>query len=226
MQAITARTRKIVCLLKNYEAHAKEMKGSVPSNPEFFLKPTTSIQLYQDHQMNNQNCIQVSSISHLTNDVHHEVELGVVIGKKGKNISEQEAFHHVKGFFIALDMTARDLQAKAKNQGKPWTVAKGFDTFCPIGSELLSPTTLIKDGRLINLALFLKVNGVMRQHGYTDDMVHSIPKSIAAISEVMTLEEDDLILTGTPEGVAQVKPGDVIEFGVEGHTKTYSFNVV
>ena len=121
MQSIITRTRKIICLLKNYEAHAKEMKGSVPSNPEFFLKPTTSIQLFDENNSNN-NQIQVSSIAHLTSDVHHEVELGVVIGKKGKNISEQEALNHVKGFFIGLDMTARDLQAKAKNQGKPWTV--------------------------------------------------------------------------------------------------------
>jgi len=225
MKAITQNTKKLVCLLKNYEAHAIEMKGTAPKNPEFFLKPSTSMVVH-DPIKTSHNAIQVSSISKHTQDVHHEVELGVVIGKPGKNIGEKDAFSHVKGFFICLDMTARDLQNKAKNSGKPWTVAKGFDTFCPIGSEFIPSSELIVDGKLKNVTIFLKVNGELRQRGQTNDMVHSVPRSIEAISEVMTLEEDDLILTGTPEGVSQVKPGDVIEFGIENHTKTYQFNVV
>jgi acylpyruvate hydrolase len=151
--------------------------------------------------------------------------LGVVIGKTGKNISQGDAYGHVKGFFISLDITARDLQNKAKKAGKPWTVAKGFDTFCPIGSELMKCEDLMQDGKLKNLTIFIKVNGQVKQCGKTNDMIFNVPQAIEAISQVMTLEEDDLILTGTPEGVSQIKAGDVVEFGVEGF-KSYEFNVV
>ena len=149
-----------------------------------------------------------------------------MIGKRGKNISQQDAFSHVKGFFVALDLTARDLQNKAKKAGKPWTVAKGFDNFCPIGSDFIESESVVQDGKLKNLTLFIKVNGQVKQRGFTNDMIFNIPQAIEAISQVMTLEEDDLILTGTPEGVSQIKPGDVLEFGVEDVTQSFEFNVV
>ena len=149
-----------------------------------------------------------------------------MIGKRGKNISQQDAFSHVKGFFIALDLTARDLQNKAKKNGKPWTVAKGFDDFCPIGSEMIESKNLVQDGKLKNLTIFIKINGQVKQRGFTNDMIYNVPQAIEAISQVMTLEEDDLILTGTPEGVSQINSGDVLEFGVEEVTPTYQFNVV
>ncbi|KAL9648945.1 hypothetical protein ABK040_008325 [Willaertia magna] len=230
MENIVNKTKKIVCLLKNYEAHAKEMNSIAPSIPEFFLKPTTSILLNKKQQEENkiENKIEISKISHLTSDIHHEVEIGVIIKKNCKFVKENEFNYNeiIKGFFIALDLTARDLQLKAKKEGKPWTMAKGFDHFCPIHYEFIPNEQMIVYNKLKDLNFYIKINGELKQYGNTNQMIHSIPKAIERISEVMTLEENDLILMGTPEGVGPIKVGDVIEFGIEKVVEPCYFNVV
>lgn len=148
-------------------------------------------------------------------NLHHEVELGVVIGKRGTDITVENAMSHVSGYMVCLDMTARELQEKAKKAGEPWSTAKGYDTFCPI-SEVI-PVSAIKDPA--NVELWYKTNGVIKQKGNTHDMIFSIPTLIAHISTIFTLEEGDLILSGTPEGVSAVKPGDVMTAGITGLPK-------
>lgn len=152
--------------------------------------------------------------------MHYEVELGVVIGKGGKNIVESAALSHIGGYALALDMTARNIQGEAKKKGHPWSVAKGYDTFCPISS-------LIEPGRIAleDTKLWLKVDGDTKQDGSTKDMVFSIPYLISYISRIFSLEVGDVILTGTPEGVGPVKPGQVITAGIEGVVEM-SFPVV
>ena len=147
-------------------------------------------------------------------ELHYEVELGVVIGKQGKNIPEPSAMSHIGGYTLALDMTARNLQSEAKKKGHPWSVAKGFDTFCPI-SRLIE-TEKFSMAALADTRLWLKVDGELKQSGSTKDMVFPIPYLISFISRIFTLEEGDLILTGTPEGVGPVHAGQTITAGIEG----------
>lgn len=146
-------------------------------------------------------------------ELHHEVELGVVIGKRCKAVKVDEVMDSVAGYVVALDMTDRAKQTELKNKGLPWSVAKGFDTSCPVG-EFKPKEDLTKD--IGSLNLWLKVNGEERQNGNTKDMLFSVPKLISYISGIFTLEEGDLILTGTPSGVGPVKSGDVITAGIEG----------
>ncbi|KAG3180896.1 hypothetical protein PC128_g15385 [Phytophthora cactorum] len=167
--------KKIIAIGKNYEAHAREMgAASAPKDPVLFLKPTTS------YVRNGGSVLLPPGIG----EVHHEVELGVVIGKGGKDIAESASMDHVAGYALAVDMTARDLQAKAKKAGLPWTHAK--------------------------------VDNDLRQNGNTGAMVHSIPFLISYVSRIMTLEEGDLLITGTPEGVGPVPTGSVLTAGITG----------
>jgi len=138
------------------------------------------------------------------------VELGVVIGKGGRDIRQEDAFSHVDGYCLALDMTARNFQNTAKKAGLPWSAAKGYDTFCPVSSFI--PKSRV--GNPQDLNLWLKVNGETRQNGNTSDMIFKIDYLISKVSTIMTLEPGDLILTGTPSGVGVVKPGDVITSGL------------
>ncbi|POM68307.1 Fumarylacetoacetate (FAA) hydrolase, partial [Phytophthora palmivora] len=127
----------------------------------------------------------------------------VVIGKCGKDITESASMDHVAGYALAIDMTARDVQAKAKKAGLPWTHAKGLDTFTPISDFI--PKSAVSSPHDLNL--WLKVDDELRQNGNTSDMVHSIPFLISYVSRIMTLEEGDLLITGTPEGVGPVPAG-------------------
>ena len=153
-------------------------------------------------------------------ELHHEVELGVVIGKSGTDINEADAMDHVGGYALALDMTARDLQQESKKKGLPWTLAKGFDTATPI-SEFIPKSTLTDPN---NVRLWLKVDEIMKQDGNTDAMIFKIPFLISYISQYMTLEEGDLILTGTPSGVSAVQPGQKLTAGL-GDLLKISFSV-
>ena len=135
----------------------------------------------------------------------------MVIGKEGRDIPEESAMGHVGGYALALDMTARDLQSAAKKKGHPWSVAKGFDTFCPV-SKFIEKESINLDAT----TLWLKVDGTLRQNGSTRDMIFSVPFLISYISRIFRLETGDLILTGTPEGVGPVKPGQTISAGIEG----------
>lgn len=143
-------------------------------------------------------------------ELHHEVELAVIISRKGSDIPVSEAMDYVGGYTVALDMTARDLQAIAKKAGNPWSVAKGFDTACPVGTFI--PKEQIPDPH--NLRLWCQVNGAKRQDGNTSEMIMKIPDLVSYISGWFTIEPGDVILTGTPAGVGQVKAGDEIEAGL------------
>jgi len=140
------------------------------------------------------------------------VELGVVIGKPGANIKLEDAPCHVAGYAVALDLTARDIQSAAKAAGQPWTISKGFDTFCPVSTYI--PSTAIPDPH--QQQIWLRVNGELRQHTCTSDMIFNIYELLARISQVMRLEPGDFILTGTPAGVGELKVGDTVLAGM-GH---------
>lgn len=147
-------------------------------------------------------------------ELHYEVELGLVINGKGRDIPEHSAMDYVGGYALALDMTSRDLQSAAKKSGHPWSVAKGYDTFCPVSSFVEKEKVDLSTARL-----WLKVDGETKQDGRTCDMIFSVPYLISYISSIMTLETGDLILTGTPEGVGPVVPGQIITAGIEGVTE-------
>jgi len=188
---------KLVCLARTYRKHAEEMHTSVTEDPLLFLKPASSV-------IFNGDSIIIPKISKC---LHHEVELGVVIGKKCRNVSQKEALDYVLGYCVALDITARDIQDEAKKRGWPWTIAKGFDTFAPISDVVLKDK--IPDPN--NLDLSLKINGEIRQNSNTKYMIYSIERIIEFISGIMTLEKGDLIMTGTPEGVGEIVAGDMLE---------------
>lgn len=187
---------KILCIGQNYAEHAKEMNFEVPPAPVFFLKPATAI-------ISDGEKVLLPSLS---KNVHHEVELVVLIGKGGKNIPESEALFYIAGYGVGLDMTMRDVQLEAKAKGLPWTLAKGFDTSAPV-SEFVPPETL---SGIEQLRLELTVNDTLRQSGKPVDMVFSIPKLLAYISRFVSFEKGDLLFTGTPPGVGSVKEGDCL----------------
>ena len=173
------------------------MNTTVTEDPLLFLKPASSV------IFNHQTIV----IPHMSKCLHHEVELGIIIGKNGKQINEEKALQHVLGYLVALDITARDIQSVAKKNGWPWAIAKGFDTFTPLSDAVLKEK--ISDPQ--NLDLELKINGAIKQRENTNQMIYSMERIISFISEIMTLERGDLILTGTPEGVGEIKEGDVLE---------------
>ncbi|PWB71170.1 MAG: 2-hydroxyhepta-2,4-diene-1,7-dioate isomerase [Anaerolineales bacterium] len=187
---------KIVCVGRNYVEHAKELGNEVPQVPLIFLKPSSSI-------INPGDAIVLPPQSA---QVEHEGELVVVIGKRGRNITAENARKYVLGYTVGNDVTARDLQ---RTDGQ-WTRAKGFDTFCPFGPWIdteFDPADAV---------LTVRVNGQMRQMASTRDMVFNVGVLIAYISSVMTLEPGDLIFTGTPAGVGELKNGDRVEVEIEG----------
>jgi 2-keto-4-pentenoate hydratase/2-oxohepta-3-ene-1,7-dioic acid hydratase in catechol pathway len=187
---------KILCVGRNYVAHAKEHDAEVPEVPLLFLKPPSSV-------IGPGETILLPPQSR---QVEHEAELAVVIGKRGRWIASQEAMDYVLGYTVANDITARDLQ---RRDGQ-WSRAKGFDTFCPIGPWI--ETEFEPADALITC----HVNGEMRQMGSTRDMVFQIRQLVAYASSVMTLEPGDLLLTGTPAGVSPLIAGDVVEVTIEG----------
>jgi 2-keto-4-pentenoate hydratase/2-oxohepta-3-ene-1,7-dioic acid hydratase in catechol pathway len=193
------RPTKIVCVGRNYAAHARELGNDVPERPVIFLKPPSSL-------------IGEGDVIELTPDssrVEHEGEIALVIGREARHVSEAEAMSVVAGFAPLNDVTARDLQ---KRDGQ-WTRAKGFDTFCPVGQA--SPAQGV-DWR--GLEVICRVNGQERQHGYASDMAFGIPFLVAFVSRIMTLVPGDLIATGTPEGVGPLTAGDEVEVELVGLT--------
>lgn len=199
---LTVRPGKLICIGRNYARHAAELGNKVPEEPIIFLKPSTAL-------VGHAGKVILPEASH---DVHHEVELVAVIGRGGKNIAEANALDFVDGYAVGLDMTARDLQSKAKEKGQPWSVAKGFDTFAPLGR--IAPSRDVQDPQ--NLEITLKVNGEVRQQGHTRDMIFSVAYLVAYCSRIFTLLPGDLLYTGTPEGVSAVADGDVMEASVAG----------
>jgi 2-keto-4-pentenoate hydratase/2-oxohepta-3-ene-1,7-dioic acid hydratase in catechol pathway len=191
---------KVVCIGRNYAAHAKEMQHDVPDEPLLFLKPPSSVIGPLE---------PIFRPTHLSSLVHHEGELAVVIGKAAHLVDKAHALAHVFGYTIGNDVTARDLQRKDVQ----FTRGKGFDTFCPLGPVIVTADE-IPDPQ--SLELSVHVNDELRQHGHTRDMVFSIAVLISAISRVMTLESGDVILSGTPEGVGPLVAGDAVRVTVTG----------
>jgi 2-keto-4-pentenoate hydratase/2-oxohepta-3-ene-1,7-dioic acid hydratase in catechol pathway len=187
---------KIICVGRNYIAHAKEHNVEVPEIPLLFLKPPSSI------IGPNQSIL----LPPQSEQVEHEAELVVVIGRRGRWIAPDEAMDHVLGYTIGNDVTARDLQRR-DNQ---WTRAKGFDTFCPFGPWIET------DFDPSDAMITCYVNGEMRQMASTRDMVFSVRHLIAYISSTMTLQPGDLIFTGTPAGVGPLRAGDIVSVTIEG----------
>ena len=195
--------RRVFCVGRNYAAHAREM-GSDPDRepPFFFMKPADAL-LLNDGDM---------PYPPKSKDLHHEMELVVAIGTGGANISEADALRHVWGYAAGLDMTRRDLQNAAKKEGKPWDMGKGFDLSAPIG--LMVPASRI--GHPGKGLIELKVNGKVVQTSDLSMMIWNVQETIAYLSGLVTLAPGDLIYTGTPEGVAAVQKGDLMEGVVEG----------
>ncbi|KIY72269.1 hypothetical protein CYLTODRAFT_367819 [Cylindrobasidium torrendii FP15055 ss-10] len=193
--------KKIYAIGRNYHEHIKEMNAPPNSEPWFFLKPTTSY-------LSNGGTIEIPQGV----EMHHEVELGVVIGKKGRDVPKAQASGYIAGYALGIDLTARNLQQEVKKKGLPWASAKGFDTFCPITDFV--PRERIPDAS--DLVLWLSVNGVEKQRGITKQMIYDIPTLIEHCSSVMTMEEGDLILTGTPAGALSIiRAGDTVAAGLE-----------
>lgn len=191
--------KKIIGIGRNYLDHVKELNNQIPSNPFFFLKPTTSY-------LSNGQPIQIPQGILC----HHEVELGVIIGSTTRSIKSNDVAKSISGYVLGIDLTARNLQDEVKKKSLPWSAVKGFDTFCPVGKFI--PSDQIKDPHDLNL--WLKINGQLKQSGSTNQMIFKIPELIEYCSSIMTLEEGDLILTGTPAGVGPIQPGDVLEAGL------------
>ncbi|KAI0928882.1 hypothetical protein AcV5_006309 [Taiwanofungus camphoratus] len=194
--AFVQQGKKIVAIGRNYSEHIKELSNDTPREPMFFLKPTTSY-------LPSGGDVQIPQGV----TAHYEVELGIVIGKTGRDVSQADAESYVAGYALAVDMTARNMQDEAKKKRHPWSAVKGFDTFTPISSYI--PKSSVPDPH--NLNLTLKVNGVTKQDGNTSNMIFPLPRIIEHVSSIMTLEEGDLILTGTPSGVGPIVPGDRVE---------------
>lgn len=188
---------KIICIGRNYADHAKELKNEVPTEPVFFMKPDTALLKPK----------QAFFLPDFSNEVHHELELVVRINRLGKNIEERFAHRYYNEIGLGIDFTARDLQQQCKEKGLPWEKAKAFDGSAPLGDFI--PVT--DETELNNLKLELKVNGATKQLGNTKDMIFSIDKIIAYISQFMTLKIGDLIFTGTPAGVGPVAENDLLE---------------
>lgn len=192
---------KIICIGRNYVEHIRELGNTVPEKPVIFIKPASAIIADGGEII----------IPPHSSDCHHEVELAVLIGKRTKNVSVENAHDHVSGYGVALDMTLRDVQSEQKKKGLPWEIAKAFDTSCPL-SEFI-PAREITDPQ--NLQISLKVNGVIRQDGNTAEMMRSVDELIAAASGYFTLEEGDILLTGTPAGVGKIESGDTLQATIE-----------
>ncbi|MDP9176955.1 MAG: fumarylacetoacetate hydrolase family protein [Gemmatimonadota bacterium] len=193
------RPGKIVCIGRNYREHAKELGNEVPTEPLFFLKPSSSIIADGEAIL----------LPEQSQQVEFEGEIGVVIGSPLTRASEGDAEDAIAGVLAVNDVTARDLQRKDSQ----WTRAKGFDTFCPLGSVASAPDDLS------TLTVVTRVNGVERQRASAKDMVFSIGKVLSYVSHVMTLEPGDIVATGTPSGVGPLVPGDVVEVEIEGISK-------
>ena len=192
----------IYCIGRNYIKHIQELENEVNAEPVLFLKPAASL-------ITQNRAIELPGYSE---DVHHETELVLLIGREGRNIPEGDALHHIAGVGIGLDLTARDTQTALREKGLPWTISKGFETAACV-SDFLPVQRL---GDLGKLRFTLKVNGEQRQEGDTSLMIFSVPKILNYISSVITLQPGDVIFTGTPHGVARIAPGDRLELSLEG----------
>jgi fumarylpyruvate hydrolase len=193
--------RRVYCVGRNYVEHAKEMGFTGREPPFFFMKPADAVVPVEAGQ------VDTVAYPSLTKDLHHEVELVVAIGKGGRDIPTGEAIAHVFGYAVGLDLTRRDLQGEAKKLARPWEIGKAFDQSAPIGPI----TPIAQSGELTSGPIRLRVNGETRQSSDVSKLIWSVPEIIAHLSAAWTLAPGDLIMTGTPEGVAALVPGDRLE---------------
>ena len=193
---------RVYCVGRNYAAHAIEM-GHDPDReaPFFFQKNPGNLDTSGEFPYPDRTC-----------DVHHEVEMAVMLKSGGTNIPELEALDHVYGYALALDMTRRDLQAEQKKLGRPWDISKAFEHSAPIGP--VQPASTV--GHLAEGRISLKVNGAVRQEGNLNQLIWKVPELISCLSEYFELVGGDVILSGTPAGVSSVERGDVLEVEIEG----------
>ncbi|MCR4675662.1 MAG: fumarylacetoacetate hydrolase family protein [Sphaerochaetaceae bacterium] len=187
---------KALCIGLNYRDHAEEFKLPLPEKPVVFMKASTAIL---------DPFGKIHYPKDMSEHLDYEGELTVVISRKCRSVSVEEAADYILGYTIANDVTARDLQPK----NGQWTVAKGFDTFCPVGPYI---ETEADPG---NLELTTKVNGVVKQHSNTRNLIFPVPYLVSYLSHVMTLNAGDIILTGTPSGISRLESGDVVEISIE-----------
>jgi fumarylpyruvate hydrolase len=203
--------RRVFCVGRNYAEHALEMGGDPNREPPFFFaKPADAVIPAQGEV----------PYPTLTSDLHHEIELVAAIGTGGDNISPDNALSHVWGYGVGVDLTRRDLQAVAKKQGRPWDWAKGFDASAPC-----TPLTPVAtSGHPARGRIWINVNGQPRQEGDLAAQIWPVADVISYLSQSVTLQPGDLILTGTPAGVAALQPGDKVEGGVDG-LASFAFTV-
>jgi acylpyruvate hydrolase len=192
---------KFICIGRNYVKHIEELNNEIPGEPIFFLKPDTAI-------LQKGQAFYIPSFS---NDIHHEIELVLKICKEGKNITEEFASRYYDAITVGIDFTARDIQQKQKEKGLPWEPAKAFDNSAPVGT--LVPMNEIKN--CDKILFHLDINGKTVQKGNSTLMINSFAKIISYVSKFITLRKGDLIFTGTPEGVSQVKAGDLLSCYLE-----------
>ena len=193
---------KILCIGRNYAEHIKELGNATPEAPVIFIKPASSV-------IGEGEAIVIPPYSH---DCHHEAELALLIGRKGKNIPVDQAMEYIAGYGVGIDLTLRDVQGELKKKGLPWEIAKGFDTSCPLSAFV--EASHVADPQ--NLKIRLTVNGEIRQDGNTSMMIHRIPAIISHMSGNFTLEPGDVILTGTPAGVSRIVSGDNLAAEIPG----------
>ena len=194
--------RKIICLGRNYAEHAKETGALVPEEPIYFEKATSAIIAH------NQPIIYPEDVGR----VDPEVELAVIVGKRTKNVKEEEAERYVAGYTILNDVTARDMQKHDIENRLPWYRSKSIDTFCPVGPWIVTAEEI---GIEEPLRIELRVNGRIRQKSSTKNLLFDIPSLLSSISSMITLEPGDIISTGTPEGISPIYPGDLVEAEIE-----------
>ncbi|MCL1904592.1 MAG: fumarylacetoacetate hydrolase family protein [Methanomassiliicoccaceae archaeon] len=193
---------KIICIGWNYRSHLSETNAVLPKEPIVFFKPPSCL------IGNGGDIVTIEGVG----AIHHEVELALIFGKKGKNIRKDDAMSYVSHIAVFNDVTARDIQTKARADGNPWCIAKGIDTFGPMTDPV--PIDSVKD--IGNLDLELSVNGVTRQKGNTSMMIFSIGELIEYVSKFITIEKGDIMATGTPEGIGPLVKGDVVIAKIPG----------
>lgn len=194
--------RRIFCVGRNYEEHAREMGNDTREPPFFFTKPADAV-------IDSPGGIAYPT---LTQDLHYEIELVIAIGKGGADISPKDVPNHIWGAGVGIDMTRRDIQQEAKDKRRPWDMAKGFDQSAPISALVpLVDVASLEKGRI-----WLSVDGDLRQEGDINEMIWPVNEHIATLSQAVRLEAGDLIMTGTPAGVGAVKRGETMRGGVEG----------
>ena len=187
---------KIVCIGWNYRSHVSELRSKLPEVPTIFFKPPSCIIGNGDEIV----------IPEGVTNVQHEVELALIYGKDCKDVSEADAMQYISHAAVFNDVSARDMQWKAREEGNTWDLSKGIDTFGPMSE----PVPIEKVGDVQNLDLELTVNGEVRQKGNTSNMIFTVPWLISYVSRYITMREGEILITGTPEGVSEIRPGDTV----------------